>query len=88
MQQGLLGAFLFMVPAIILSGFTTPIANMPRFVQYITYLNPLRYFMVILRGTFLMGTPYRLLLAQFLPMAAIGLVSLTVAGWMFRRRMY
>ena len=43
------------MPAIILSGFATPIANMPRLVQYVTYVNPMRYLMVILRGTFLEG---------------------------------
>ena len=87
-QQGLLGAFLFLVPAVILSGFATPIANMPPLVQDLTLLNPLRYFMVILRGVFLEGTPFRLLLDQFWPMAAIGLVNLSVAGWLFRHRMY
>jgi ABC-2 type transport system permease protein len=88
MQQGLLGAFLFMVPAIILSGFVTPIANMPPPVQALTYLDPVRYFMVVLRGEFLEGTPFHLLIGQFWPLAAIGLVSLTAAGWLFRHRMY
>lgn len=87
-QQGLLGAFLFLVPAIILSGFSTPIANMPPFVQKLTYLNPMRYFMTILRGVFLQGTPFNLLLDQFWPLAVIGLVTLILAGWLFRRRMY
>jgi len=87
-QQGLLGAFLFLTPAIILSGFATPISNMPEVVQHITLLNPLRYFMVVLRSTFLEGTPFHLLLDQFWPMALIGLVNLTLAGWLFRRRMY
>lgn len=87
-QQGLLGAFLFLVPSIILSGFATPIANMPRIVQDITLFNPLRYFMVVLRSVFLEGTPFHLLLDQFWPMAAIGVVSLALAGWLFRHRMY
>ncbi|OYV73005.1 MAG: antibiotic ABC transporter permease, partial [Deltaproteobacteria bacterium 21-66-5] len=56
-QQGLLGAFLFLVPAIILSGFATPIANMPPLLQRLTLLNPMRYFVVVLRGVFLEGTP-------------------------------
>ena len=64
-QQGLLGAFLFLVPAIILSGF-----------------------MVILRGVFLEGVPMRLLLDQLWPMAAIAIVTLSLAGVLFRRRMY
>ena len=87
-QQGLLGAFLFLVPAIILSGFATPIANMPPFVQHLTLLNPLRYFMVVLRGVFLEGASFSLLIDQFWPMAVIGIVNLTFAGWLFRRRMY
>jgi ABC-2 type transport system permease protein len=87
-QQGLLGAFLFLVPAVILSGFATPIANMPGAVQLITYLDPLRYFLVVLRSVFLEGASYALLLPQYWPMAVIGLVSLTAAGWLFRHRMY
>jgi ABC-2 type transport system permease protein len=87
-QQGLLGAFLFVVPAIILSGFTTPIANMPHLIQQITYINPMRYFMIIIRGIFLEGTPFSMLIGQFWPLAAIGLFNMVLAGWMFRRRLY
>jgi drug efflux transport system permease protein len=87
-QQGLLGAFLFLVPSIILSGFATPIANMPYWVQQLTLINPMRYFLVILRSVFLQGTPFHLLISQFWPMATIGLINLSVAGWMFRARMY
>lgn len=87
-QQGMLGAFLFLVPSVILSGFSTPIANMPQWVQTITYANPLRYFMVVIRGVFLEGRGFDLLPGQFLPMAVIGLVAMTLASWLFRRRMY
>jgi ABC-2 type transport system permease protein len=87
-QQGLLGAFLFLVPAVILSGFATPIENMPQAVQLLTYLDPLRYFMIVLRGVFLEGSSYALLIHQYWPMAVIGLFSLTLAGWLFRHRMY
>ncbi len=87
-QQGLLGAFLFLVPAIILSGFATPILNMPPLVQHLTLVNPMRYFMVIVRGVFLEGTPLDLLLDQLWPLALIGLVNLSLASWLFRRRMY
>jgi len=87
-QQGLLGAFLFLVPAVILSGFATPISNMPYLVQKLTLLDPLRYFLVVLRGVFLEGTPFHLLLPQLWPMAVIGLSTLTLAGWLFRHRMY
>ncbi len=88
MQQGLLGAFLFLVPAIILSGFTTPIANMPTLVQWITLADPLRYFLVILRGVFLQATPMHLLVGQMWPMAVIGVITLSAATWLFRHRSY
>ncbi len=87
-QQAVLGAFLFLVPAVILSGFATPIANMPDAVQVLTYIDPLRYFLVVVRGVFLEGDGYALLLHQYWPMAIIGIVSLALAGWLFRHRMY
>jgi ABC-2 type transport system permease protein len=87
-QQGLLGGFLFLVPSIILSGFATPIANMPQVVQYLTLLNPMRYFLVILRSVFLEGTAVSPLFPEYWPMALIGIVNLTLAGWLFRHRMY
>jgi ABC-2 type transport system permease protein len=86
-QQAMLGAFLFVVPAVILSGFATPIANMPEIVQWITYIDPLRYFLVILRGVFLQGDTADLLLHYYWPMAIIALVNLSFAAWLFRHRM-
>lgn len=87
-QQAVLGSFLFLVPAVILSGFSTPIANMPIFVQWLTYLDPLRYFLVIVRGVTLEGNGYALLINQYWPMAVIAGVTLALAGWLFRHRMY
>jgi ABC-2 type transport system permease protein len=84
-QQALLGVFLFMVPAIVLSGFATPIANMPQAVQYITLLDPLRYFLVVLRETFLEGGGAALYWPQYWPLALIGIVSMIVAGRLFRK---
>ncbi|PKY10131.1 antibiotic ABC transporter permease [Acidithiobacillus marinus] len=86
-QQGLLGVFLFLVPAIILSGFATPIANMPSLVQDLTYLNPMRYFLVILRGVFLEGDSLGNLWTQYWPLAIIGLASMLAASWLFRHRL-
>jgi ABC-2 type transport system permease protein len=86
-QQGLLGAFLFMVPAVILSGFATPIANMPAAVRLLTYIDPLRYFLVVLRKLFLEGVPASILVHELWPMALIGAVSLSLAAWLFRARM-
>ncbi|HFQ88465.1 MAG TPA: ABC transporter permease, partial [Desulfobulbus sp.] len=87
-QQGLMGAFLFLVPAVILSGFATPIENMPQFVQYITYLNPMRYFLIIVRASFLEGASFSLLWNLYWPMVIIGIVTLSAAGILFRNRMY
>ena len=87
-QQGLMGAFLFMVPAVILSGFATPIENMPQFVQTLTYLNPMRYFLIIVRSVFLQGASFDLLWSQYWPMLLIGLINLAVAAVLFRKRMY
>ncbi|MGC9194837.1 MAG: ABC transporter permease [Syntrophobacteraceae bacterium] len=86
-QQGLLGTFLFMVPAIVLSGFATPIANMPKVVQYITLIDPLRYFLVILRASFLEGVGASLLWHQYWPLATIGILSMILAGKLFRARL-
>ena len=85
-QQALLGAFLFMVPSVILSGFATPIANMPRWVQLLTYANPMRYVLVIVRGVFLEGSGYSTLASQYWPMAVIALITLVAAAWLFRER--
>jgi ABC-2 type transport system permease protein len=87
-QQGLLGGFLVLVPSVVLSGFATPIANMPEFMQTLTRFIPLRYFLTILRGVYLEGADISLLWPQFWPMALIGLASLAFAGWLFRHRLY
>lgn len=86
-QQAILGTFLFVVPAVILSGFATPIANMPETIQHLTLVNPMRYFLVIVRGTFLEGMPADLIVRQVWPMAVIALFTLTSASWLFRHRM-
>ena len=56
-QQAILGAFVFMVPAMLLSGFASPIENMPDWLQTLTLANPIRYFMVIVKGVFLKAMP-------------------------------
>jgi ABC-2 type transport system permease protein len=87
LQQALLGAFLFMVPAVILSGFATPIANMPEPVQWLTLGDPLRYYLIIVRSVFLEGAGFPLLAGQMWPLAVIAVVTLAVAAWLFRHRM-
>jgi len=86
-QQAILGAFLFIVPAVILSGFATPIDNMPQWVQDITLLNPMRYFLVIVRGTFLQDLPAEYVLDLLWPMALIAAATLSGSAWLFRHRL-
>jgi ABC-2 type transport system permease protein len=86
-QQAILGAFLFVVPAVILSGFATPISNMPPVIQDLTLANPMRYFLIIVRGSFLEALPAGLIYERLWPMAVIAVVTLTGASWMFRRRL-
>lgn len=88
LQQALLGAFLFIVPAVILSGFSTPIANMPPFMQALTFLDPMRYFLTIVRRVFLEGAGIEYFLHDLWPMSLIALVTLSLATWLFRHRMY
>jgi len=86
-QQALLGAFLFVVPSVILSGFATPLENMPEPVQWVTYANPLRYFLVLSRGVFLQDLTPAELWPELWPMAVIGTLTMGVATWLFRRRL-
>jgi ABC-2 type transport system permease protein len=85
-QQAILGAFLFIAPATLLSGFATPIENMPGWLQPVTLLIPLRYFLVITRGVFLKGLPAGEVARNTLPLLAIAVVTLSAAAWLFRRR--
>lgn len=88
LQQALLGSFLFIVPAVILSGFATPIANMPAFMQTLTYLDPMRYFLEIVRRVFLEGAGLAYFHQQLLAMSIIAALTLSAATWLFRHRMY
>jgi ABC-2 type transport system permease protein len=86
-QQAILGTFVFMSPAVLLSGFATPIENMPVWLQYFTYVIPLRYMLVIAKGIFLKAMPADMVLNNTWPMALIAVVTLAMAGWLFRRRL-
>lgn len=86
-QQAILGAFLFMVPAMLLSGFATPIENMPDWLQPVTIVNPLRYFLIIVKGVFLKDIPLSEVVRQTMPLCLIAVVTLSAAAWLFRRRL-
>ena len=86
-QQALMASFFFFQPAILLSGFVTPIENMPQVFQYITYANPLRYFLVILRGIFLKGIGVEILWPQMAALFSIGVGVLILSALRFTKRL-
>ncbi|MBQ8662165.1 MAG: ABC transporter permease [Alphaproteobacteria bacterium] len=86
-QQAILGAFAFMMPAILLSGFISPIEDMPQALQYLTYLNPVRFFMSAARGLFLKEMPAADVLTNLAPLFVIALITLTLAGRTFKKNL-
>ena len=86
-QQAMFIAWFFMIFALLLSGFFVPIENMPDWVQGLTYLNPVRYFMVIVREIYLKGTELHYLWKEALAMLAFGLVTIISAAIRFQKRM-
>jgi ABC-2 type transport system permease protein len=86
-QQAMMTTFFFILPFFMLSGFVFPIANMPEFVQWLTYLNPLRYFLVIIRGIFLKGVDLQVLWPQYVSMTILGLIVFAAAIARFRKRL-
>jgi len=85
-QQAMISTFFAILPMILLSGFMFPIANMPTFIQYTTYLMPLRYFLVIIRGIILKGIGVELLKPQIYPLIAFGTTMVVLCMLRFRKR--
>jgi len=86
-QQAMMANFFFSTPAFMLSGFAFPIRNMPVAIQWLTYLNPLRYFMEILRGLFLKGVGISVLWPQMAALAVYGTVVLTLSAVRFHKKL-
>ena len=86
-QQAVMTTFFFFFPAVLLSGFVFPIANMPGGVQWLTFLNPLRYFMKIVRGIFLKGIGVDVLWPELLALAVMGVCVLMLATRRFKKTM-
>jgi len=84
-QQANMGSFFFTTPAFMLSGFMFPIRNMPPVVQYLSYLNPLRYFMEIVRGIFLKGVGVAVLWPQMVCLFVYGTAILSFSAARFRK---
>ncbi|MFH0812286.1 MAG: ABC transporter permease [Pseudomonadota bacterium] len=84
-QQAMMTTFFFFMPAILLSGLMFPIANMPVLVQWLTYLNPMRYFLVIVRGIFLKGVGPDILWPQMMALTVMGFITLWLASRRFNK---
>lgn len=85
-QQAMFISWFFMIFMIFMSGFFFPIQNMPVFIQRLTYLDPMRYFVTILREIFLKGSPAVFLKTQILAMTGFGIVILGLSSLKFRKR--
>jgi ABC-2 type transport system permease protein len=87
MQQAMLYAFLLVMPFALLSGLATPFSSMPEVLQTVMIINPLRYALDLTKRVYLEGAGFVVLVPDFVPLLIIGLVTLTSAAWLFRRRL-
>lgn len=85
-QQAMLSSFMVLQPAVLLSGFVFPIENMPGVIQYVTYINPLRYFIVIVREVFLKGAGPDILWPQLIPIALMGIFYIALSSFLFKKK--
>jgi ABC-2 type transport system permease protein len=86
-QQAMMATFFFFFPVLLLSGFAFPVASMPLPVQWLTFLNPARYFMEIVRGVFLKGLGPAELWPQMLALFVLGVSVILVSANRFRKRL-
>lgn len=86
-QQAILGAFAIGVPAVLMSGFATPVENMPTLLQWLAQVIPLTHFLIIVEGSFLKAMPLTDIINNLWPLLLIALVSLTMASAFVRGRL-
>lgn len=86
-QQAILSVMIFMMPSVLLSGFISPVEDMPLFLQYLTYLNPVRFFMILTRGLFLKGMGAEDVFLNLIPLIFIALITLTLAARTFKKKL-
>jgi ABC-2 type transport system permease protein len=84
-QEAMMSVFLFYLPTVLLSGFAYPIANMPSVIQWFTFINPLRYFLVVVRSIFLKGIGFDVLWLQLTPLFIMGIVIIGFSALKFRK---
>ncbi len=85
-QQAFLGVFSFLMPAILLSGYATPVDNMPVWLRYLDWVNPMRHFIVIVKGLFLKDFGHVALFHSLYPLLIIATGTLAAADWLLRKR--
>jgi len=85
-QQAILGSFVFLLPSILLSGFATPVENMPSWLQPLTAHTPLKYYLVLIKGVFLKDMSWGIAWTQIVPMFFLGIIFMSIAMVFFRRR--
>ncbi len=85
-QQAILGSFVFLLPSFLLSGFATPIENMPTWLQPFTDFIPLKYYIILIKGVFLKDITWAETWPLIIPMFGLGLVSMGIAMLFFRRK--
>ena len=83
----MIAIFGIMMPMVYLSGFAFPIENMPKLIQYISYLIPLRYFIAIIRGVILKGIGFKDLWLETLALFFMGIVILLLSSLRFRKKL-
>jgi ABC-2 type transport system permease protein len=86
-QQALLGVFCFFVPAILLSGFVSPVENMPQWLQWATWINPVRHFVDFIGIAYLKGVDLQVFAHAMFPLLSIAAVALSIAWIRFRNAM-
>lgn len=84
-QEAMMSVFLVYMPTMLLSGFAYPIANMPKLIQWFTIFNPLRYFLVVVRGIFLKGVGIDILWTQLVPLLIMGILVISFSTLRFRK---
>lgn len=87
MQQAMLFSFVLVMPFALLAGLTTPLSSMPKALQYVTLINPLRYAIDITQRVYLEGAGLSRLMPDLWPLAALAASTLAAAAWMFRHRL-
>lgn len=85
-QQAILGAFVILLPSFLLSGFATPVDNMPLWLQPFTNFIPLKYYLVLIKGVFLKDISFSIAITQLLPMFLLGIISIVTTIFFFKKQ--